>query len=110
MRYSNAGVGNHAIDASLGPVVTLPVFDIVTRDCRCGPKRCGNARSSIDQHWNLAMCKHLDCLAAEDDRRDAVAAVRSHDDEVAAFRCRGVDDRLVGLFMLDLDRLADDAL
>ena len=41
---------------------------------------------------------------------DTVATVRSHDDEVAAFRCRGVDDRLVGLLMLDLDRLADDAL
>ena len=56
------------------------------------------------------MGKHLDRLAAEYDGRDAVAAVRGHDDEVAAFRCRGVDDRLVGMFMLSLDRLADDAL
>ena len=32
------------------------------------------------------MREHLDGLAAEDDRGDAVAAVRGHDDKVAAFR------------------------
>ena len=35
MHYANADVGNRAIDAALAPVVTLPVFGIVTRDCRC---------------------------------------------------------------------------
>ena len=54
------------------------------------------------------MREDLDRLAAKDDRGDAVAAVRGHDDQVAAFRCRGIDDRLVGMLMLDLDRLAGD--
>ena len=36
--------------------------------------------SSMDQHRNLAMREDLDRFAAEDNRRDAVAAVRGHDD------------------------------
>jgi hypothetical protein len=36
--------------------------------------------SSIDQHRDLAMREDLDCLAAEDNGRDAAAAVRRHDD------------------------------
>ena len=36
--------------------------------------------SSMDQHRNLAMREDLDRLAAEDDRGDAVAAVRGHYD------------------------------
>ena len=55
------------------------------------------------------MGEDLNRLAAEDDRRDAVAAMRGHDDKVTALRLRGIDDRLVGMLMLDLDRLARDA-
>jgi hypothetical protein len=50
--------------------------------------------SSMDQHRDLGMREYLDRLAAEDERGDAVAAVRGHDDEVTAFRHRGIDDRL----------------
>jgi hypothetical protein len=55
------------------------------------------------------MGENLDRLAAEDERGNAVAAVRGHDDEIATFRLRSIDDRLVGMFILDLDRLAYDA-
>ena len=37
-------------------------------------------RSAMDQHRDLAMSKDLDRLAAEDNRGNAVAAMRSHDD------------------------------
>ena len=55
------------------------------------------------------MSQNLDCLAAEDERGDAAAPVRGHDDEVAAFRPGGVDDRLVGMLMLNMNRFAGDA-
>ena len=63
----------------------------------------------MDEYRNLGMCEYLDRLAAEDDRGDAVAAMRGHDDKVTAFRLRGIDDRLVGMLMLELDHLACDA-
>jgi hypothetical protein len=65
--------------------------------------------SAMDQCRDLRMREYLDCLAAEDDRGDAVAAVRGHDDKVTAFRFGGIEDRLVGMLMLDMDRLACDA-
>ena len=55
------------------------------------------------------MREDLDRLAPEDDRRYAVATVRGHEDQIAAFRLRGIDDRLIGMLMLDLNRLACDA-
>ena len=36
--------------------------------------------SAMDQHRDFAMSKDLDRLAAEDNRGNAVAAMRSHDD------------------------------
>ena len=63
----------------------------------------------MDEHRNFAMREDLERLAAEDQRGDAVAAVRSHDDQIAASRCSGIDNRLVGMLMLGLDRLACDA-
>jgi len=63
----------------------------------------------MDQHWDFGMGEHLDCLAAEDDRRDTVAAMRGYDYEIAAFRLRGIDDRLIGMLMLGLDRVACDS-
>src|ERR1700751_511513 len=47
--------------------------------------------------------------AAEDDRGDAMAAVRSHGYQIAALRPRSIDDRLVRMLVLNLDRLACDA-
>ena len=55
------------------------------------------------------MCEYLERLASEDDRGDAVTAVRSHHDKVATFRLRGIDDHPVGMLMLDADQLACDA-
>ena len=55
------------------------------------------------------MRKDLDRLAAEDERGDAVATVRGHDDQVAALQLCDIDDRPVGMLILDLDRLARDA-
>ena len=54
------------------------------------------------------MREHLDRLTAEHERRDAVATMRGHDDEIAAFRSRGIDDRPVGMLVLDLDRVERD--
>ena len=64
---------------------------------------------AMDEHRDLGMREYLDRLAAEDDRGDAVAAVRGHDDQVTAFRLRGVDDRSLGMLMLDVDHLAGDS-
>ena len=49
----------------------------------------------MDQYRDLGMREYLDRLAAEDERGDAVAAVRGHDDEVTAFRHRGIDDQSI---------------
>ncbi len=62
----------------------------------------------MDQHWDLAMGEDLDRLAAEHQRGYAVPAVRGHDDEITAFRLCDIDDRPVGMVMLDLDGLAGD--
>ena len=63
----------------------------------------------MHQYRDLGMREYLDRLAAEDDRGDAVAAVRGHDDKVTAFRLRGLNDRLVGMLMLDIDCIICDA-
>ena len=60
----------------------------------------------MDQHRDPGVREYLDRPAAEDDRGDAVAPVRSHDDKVTASRLRGFDNRLVGVLMLNLDHLA----
>ena len=63
----------------------------------------------MDEDWDLGMREHLDCLAAEDDRGYATAAVRGHNDQVAAFRRCGIDNRLVWVFMLHMQHLTGDA-
>jgi hypothetical protein len=52
------------------------------------------------------MRQYLDRLAAEDDRRDPVAAVRGYDDQISAFRRRAIDNRPIVMLMLGLDHLA----
>src|SRR5690348_6440500 len=49
-----------------------------------------NDGSSMDQHRDLAMGENLNRLAAQDDRGDAMAAVRGHDDQIAALRPRSI--------------------
>jgi len=62
----------------------------------------------MDENRYFAMREHLDRLTAEHERRDAVAPMRGHDDEIAAFRSGGIDDRMVGVFVLELDRVECD--
>lgn len=50
------------------------------------------------------MREHFDCLTAEDDRGDAVATMRGHDDKVTALRPCRIDDRLVRMFVVDNDQ------
>lgn len=63
----------------------------------------------MDQYGDLGMREYLDCLAAKDDRGDAVPTVRGHNDQVTAFRPCGIDDRPIGMLMLDMDPFARDA-
>ena len=65
--------------------------------------------SSMHQHWNFGMGKHLDSLAAKEQRTDASTPVRGHDDKVTPLRRGGIDDRLVRVFMLHMQHLTDDA-
>src|SRR6266567_4988407 len=62
--------------------------------------------SPVGEHRNFGVREYLDGLAAEDDRGDAVATVRGHDDQVTAFRCRRIDNRSVGMLVLELNLLA----
>jgi hypothetical protein len=62
----------------------------------------------MDENRYFAMREHLDRLTAEHERRDAVAPMRGHDDEIAAFRSGGIDDRMVGMLVLKLDRVERD--
>jgi hypothetical protein len=50
--------------------------------------------SSMDQYRDLGIRAYLERLAAQDDRGDAVAAVRGHDDAVAAIRVSRIAGRL----------------
>ena len=62
----------------------------------------------MDQDRDPGVREDLDRFAAEEDRSDAMAAVRGHDDQVAGVRVRGFDDRLVGMHMLDAGSHAHD--
>jgi hypothetical protein len=69
------------------------------------------AQGHITKSADTGVADFMKCVewALEDDRGDAVAAVRGHDDKVTAFRLRGLDDRLVGMLMLDIDCIVCDA-
>jgi hypothetical protein len=58
--------------------------------------------SAMDQHRNLTMREDFGRLAAKDDCGDAVAAVQGHDDQVATLRLSDIDNRLLGMLMLDI--------
>ena len=78
--------------ASLGSTYSALVAPVFFSEGICGsrylrprqhavdePRRICHS-SAMDQHRDLAMGKDLDRLAAEDNRGNAVAAMRSHDD------------------------------
>src|SRR6516225_1190017 len=54
------------------------------------------------------MREHLDRLAAENNRRDTAPPVRGHHDQIALSRLGGFDNRLIDLFMLDVERVANN--
>jgi|HubBroStandDraft_4_1064222.scaffolds.fasta_scaffold1677339_1 hypothetical protein len=58
----------------------------------------------MDEDGDPAVREDLKGLGADQDRRNAASMCESHDDEITAPASRGVDDRLVGMFMLDIDR------
>src|SRR5688572_5131785 len=49
-------------------------------------------RSAADENRDLRVREHFLGLAAEQQRAHAAAAVRGHDDQVAALVARGIDD------------------
>jgi hypothetical protein len=64
--------------------------------------------SAMNQYRDLTMREDLDCFAAENDRGDAVATVRGHDDQITAFRLRCFYDCPIGILMLDMNQVAGD--
>src|SRR5271167_1857816 len=65
--------------------------------------------SAIDQYGDLGVGEDLESLAAKHDRRDATAAMRSHQDQVAALRLSRLDDRLIGMRILGMHDAACNA-
>src|SRR5579859_2094169 len=61
--------------------------------------------SAMDQNRNLAMRGHLHCFAPEDNGCDTMSSVRRHQDKIAAFGLSSIDDRLIRMLMLDVERL-----
>src|SRR5712691_2158060 len=55
---------------------------------------------AIDERRNRRVRQHVARLAAVDERRQAVAAVGGHEDQVAAMALRRFDDRLVRMVAL----------
>src|SRR5262249_36096327 len=62
--------------------------------------------SPVHQYRNLRVGEHLVGDAAENNRRNASAAVRGHHNKIAAARFGSVDDAFVGMILLDLRRFA----
>src|SRR5438067_6254179 len=68
----------------------------------------GRWASAIDQYGDLRVREHFDRFAAENNRRDTATPVRGHHDQIAPSRRGGIDDRLIHLFVLGMERLAVD--
>jgi len=54
------------------------------------------------------MREYFNRLAAQDHRWDAATPVRGHQDQIAPSWRGGIDDRLIHVFVLDVERLAAD--
>ena len=63
-------------------------------------------RRADNKNRDRAMCQHLDCFAAQHDRRYSTPAVRCHDDEIAEPSRRRVDNGLIRVIVLDVYRIA----
>lgn len=64
----------------------------------------------IDEDRNSTMDQHLSGLTAEQYGRHPMSTVGSHSDQITAVILGGIDDRLVGMLMFDMQDLACDAL
>ena len=73
-----------------------------------GPGCGGVGVLAIDQDRDRGMGQYFQGFAAEN-RRHPAQAVRRHHDQIATLFLRGVDDRLIGLFVRDTQRSAIDA-
>jgi hypothetical protein len=54
---------------------------------------------------NRAVCKHLDGFTTEHNRGDAAAAMGCHHDCITFSSIRRVDNRFIGLIMLDAQQI-----
>jgi isocitrate lyase len=63
----------------------------------------------MHQHGDAGVRKHLHSFTTEKAVHDASAAMRRHDDQVAALKHCGVEDRLGGMPMAELHRHYGDA-
>ena len=64
--------------------------------------------SVADEDRNFSVRENLIRHAAQDDRGNAAAAVRRHDDEIAFSLLGGLDNRLMGMILQDLRGFALD--
>ena len=64
---------------------------------------------AVDEYRRRAVGQHFRGLAAEHESRNTASAVRGHGDQIAAPARRGLDDRLVGMVVIDLEDLAGNA-
>ena len=55
-----------------------------------------------DEDRNFSVRENLIRHAAQDDRGNAAAAVRRHDDEIASSLLGGLDNRLMGMILQEL--------
>src|SRR5262249_20212153 len=72
------------------------------------PDRRSRNTSAIHQNGDLRVRKNSDGLTADDDRRDPATPVRGHHDQITLSRLCGFDNRLINLFMLDVERVANN--
>jgi hypothetical protein len=63
---------------------------------------------AIHEYGDFRVREDFDRLAAEDNRRDTATPVRRHHDQIAPSRLGGFDNRLIDLFMLDVERVANN--
>src|SRR6185437_5703816 len=61
------------------------------------------------EHRDGAVRQYLNRLAAEYYGRDPAPTVRGHDDQITILLGGNLDDRLIGLLVHDMKRLADEA-
>jgi hypothetical protein len=62
--------------------------------------------ATIDEDGDGAVGENLERLTAEHDRRKSAPPMRRHHDQIARLGIGDVDDRFVGMLVLDMHNLA----